>query len=314
MHIEARGAGKKKKYYLSHSYRDGGRVRKTRAYLGANLSKAEVRKKAAVAVARLRNRIDSAKVIRDPFKTVLSSGEIKELENLEIKSHIGIIHLGKEEWRKFSKAFTFDTNAIEGSSVNPNEVGQILEKNQWPANLPRNEISETYGVADAIDYTRKTRDHISLELIKHLHWLCFKNSKPFAGKLRGKNIEVVIQDGFGNVVHRGTPSSQVPSLLKELINWYEKNRKKYPPLVLAAVVHNQFENIHPFQDGNGRVGRLLLNNILIKNSLPPLNIELKHRREYYDSLQQYHEHRNLRPTIELMLKEYSALKQLLKKR
>ncbi len=54
---------------------------------------------------------------------------------------------------------------------------------------------------------------------------------------------------------------------------------------LAAVVHNQFEMIHPFQDGNGRVGRILLNNILLKNGLPPLNIELRNRREYYSALQ-----------------------------
>ena len=78
-------------------------------------------------------------------------------------------------------------------------------------------------------------------------------------------------------------------------------------------MHNQFENIHPFQDGNGRVGRLLLINILLKHGLPPLNIELKNRKEYYAALQAYEKERNIRPTIELMLKEYKRLKTSLKK-
>ena len=85
-------------------------------------------------------------------------------------------------------------------------------------------------------------------------------------------------------------------------------------MVLAAVVHNQFENIHPFQDGNGRVGRLLLNNILLKHDLPPLNIELRNRSQYYAALQVYVKDHNIRPTLELMLKEYRALKKMLRRR
>ncbi len=83
---------------------------------------------------------------------------------------------------------------------------------------------------------------------------------------------------------------------------------------MAAVIHNQFENIHPFRDGNGRVGRLLLNNILLKHDLPPLNIELKNRSQYYAALQAYEKNHDIRPTIELMLKEYRALKKMIKPR
>jgi Fic family protein len=79
------------------------------------------------------------------------------------------------------------------------------------------------------------------------------------------------------------------------------------------VVHNQFENIHPFRDGNGRVGRLLLINILLKHKLPPVNIELKNRMEYYAALQNYENNGDIRPTLELILKEYKKLDSVLKR-
>ena len=77
---------------------------------------------------------------------------------------------------------------------------------------------------------------------------------------------------------------------------------------MAAVVHDQFENIHPFADGNGRVGRLLLNNILIKHNLPPVNISLRNRREYYEALQEYQKKGNIRQTLNLIIKECKMLK------
>ena len=240
--------------------------------------------------------------------TTLSQEELEQLKYLEKKSHFKIFHLSEKEWKEFAETFTYNTNAIEGSELTEKEVKQIVEKNEWPAFKSKEDISEAYGVMEAIAHTRKTKTHISLDLLKELHKLAFKNSKSFAGQLRKKGIEVVIRDGFGNVVHQGAPAETVPGLLKELASWYNKYRNKYPPLVLASVVHNQFENIHPFQDGNGRVGRLLLNNILIKHGLPPVNIEFTRRREYYAALQAYENNHDLRPTIELLLSEYKTLK------
>jgi Fic family protein len=314
MHLEVRVQGKKKKYYLAHSLRRGKKVRKLRFYLGIDLSKKELEEKRKYAEEILKERVKRCEIIRDPFYTALSTKELEELKTLEAREDIKVLHLNEQDWIKFTQIFTYHTNAIEGSTVTASEVVGILEKNEWPENRTKYEISETYGVSEAINYIRKTKDHISLELIKKVHELIFKNSKPFAGQFRVKGTEVAVVDVIGNIVHRGAPASEIIRLLKEVIIWYNKNKKKYLPIVLAAVVHNQFENIHPFQDGNGRVGRLLLNNILLKHNLLPVNIELKNRREYYDALQKYQRSRNIRPTIELILKEYRSLKKLIKKR
>jgi len=314
MHLEVRIQGKKKKYYLAHSFRRGKKIRKLRFYLGVNLSKKDLEKKRKYGENVLKERIKQHEIIHDPFYTALSPKELEELKTLETRGDIKVLHLNEQDWIRFTQAFTYDTNAIEGSTVTASEVVGILENDEWPKNRTKYEISETYGVFEAINYIRKTKGHISLNLIKKLHELVFKNSKPFAGQFRTKGIEVAVVDAVGNIVHRGAPATEIMKLLKEVIRWYNKNKKKYPPIVLAVVVHNQFENIHPFQDGNGRVGRLLLNNILLKHNLPPVNIELKNRREYYNVLQEYQKNRNIRPMIELILKEYRLLKKLIKKK
>lgn len=312
MYIEKRKVKDKIKYYLVHSYRYQKKVKKIRVYLGADLSEKELEEKKKEAEGEIKKKIEYLTKIHDPYQTVLSSSELRELKSLEPTGKIKLMHLSEEDWLKFSEVFTYDTNAIEGSTITEKEVEGILERNEWPEK-PKEEISETYGVAEAVKYVRKTKDHLSLKLIKELHRIVFKNSKSFAGKFREKGVEVVVADAFGNVVHKGAPSTKVVSLLRKLANWYNKNKKNYPPLVLAAVVHNQFENIHPFADGNGRVGRLVMINVLLKHWLPPLNIELKNRKEYYSALQAYQRRNNLRPMIELMLKEYKKMKRLFKK-
>jgi len=313
MHIEIQKRGQHKRYYLAHSFRQGGKVRKARIYLGTNLDKNRLETLKKKAEGALLSRLDAAKRIPDPFETVLSKSELAGLKALEAKAHIKVAHLSEADWRTFTKAFAYSTNAIEGSSISQKEAAEILESGKWP-DKPKEDISETYGVAKAIAFIRKTREHVSVPLILKLHKIVFENSKPFAGKLRAKGVEVVVADGLGNIVHRGAPSSEFRKLLWERARWYKKNAKKYPPIVLAAVVHNQFENVHPFQDGNGRVGRLLLNNILLKHGMPPMNIELGNRHEYYAALQAYEKHYDLRPTMELMLKEYRSLGRLLRKK
>ena len=89
-----------------------------------------------------------------------------------------------------------------------------------------------------------------------------------------------------------------------MISWYKENKRKFRPLVLAAILHDQFEYIHPFQDGNGRAGRLLLNFILLRNGYPPINISLDDRAEYYRTLQEYEKKQNVRPTVEFLVEQY----------
>jgi len=307
MYVEKRKQGKRVKYYLTHSFREGGKVHKIRKFLGKSINKEQLKERIAKAKKIILEEIEQYKVMNDPLKVSLSEEEIKFVENLEITQKLRVFHLSEKQWELFSELFTYSTNAIEGSELDQRDVKNILEKDKWPKKS-KQDIAETYGVDEAIDFIRKTKEHISLNLIKKFHKIVFKNSKDFAGEFRKKGQEVVVRNGLGNIVHYGAPQSKIVSLLKELINWYDKNKQRYPALILATVIHNQFENIHPFADGNGRVGRLLLNNILIKNKLPPVNIDFKNRKEYYLALQEYEKKHNIRPMIDLLIKEYKSLK------
>ncbi len=295
---------------LIHSYREGQKVHKFRKYLGQDLTKEKLNERKQIAEKLILEEIHKYNIIKDPLHFELSKEEIEEIKALESKIPLKISHLSKKDWQAFSEIFTYNTNAIEGSRLNQKEVNDLLEKDKWPKKS-KEDIAEAYGVDEAIRFIRGTKEHVSISLIKQIHKIVFKNSKPFAGKLRKRGEEVVVMDSKGNVVHEGASQSRINHLLKELINWYDKNKTKYPALVLGAVVHNQFENIHPFKDGNGRVGRILLNNILIKHGLPPINIDFKNRVEYYSTLKAYELNKNLKPTISLYMKEYKNLKKKL---
>ena len=313
MYVEKRKTKEGKiKYWLSHSFREGGRVHKIRKLLGTNLGPKVLEERKEKAKQLILEEINQYKIIQDPLHKELSKEEIDFVKRLEREANLKVIHLSKKQWIRFSELFTYNTNAIEGSNLTSEEVKDIIEKDKWPAEKSKEDIAEAYGVNEAVDYIRKTKDHLSLKLILELHRIVFKNSKDFAGQFRKKGQEVVVRDGRGNIVHEGAPQTRVISLLKELVKWYEKYKNKYPALILATVIHNQFETIHPFGDGNGRVGRLLLNNVLIKHKLPPVNIDLKNRKRYYEVSQSYQNEHNLRPTIEFILHEYKALKKILK--
>jgi len=305
MYIEKRKIGESVKYYLVYSYRENNEVKKIRHYLGLNLSCEELQKAKEEAGQQIMSGLEELRT--EIFNFSLTKGQLAKLNKYD--GQIKIHHLQDVNWKAFTEQFTYNTNAIEGSSVQLDEVPEILHRQKatgW-------EELETKGVAKAVELIKEAKEELSLDLIRKLHRICFEGSKHFAGEFR--TVKVVIRDGRGNTIHSGVPVSELDHALKELIGWHDKNKKKFKPLVLAAIIHNQFEHIHPFQDGNGRVGRLLLNFVLIKNKHPPINILMEDRHEYYDSLQEYSKRQNLRPTILFLIKQYKkTLKQVTTKK
>lgn len=294
MYVEKRRSGKSLKYYLVHSYRDEKKIEKIRRYLGSNLSKKELEEKKRRAEKIILDLIEEMSTKVFFFTLTKKQIELLNKQNEKIK----VVHLSKKEWKIFTEDFVYNTNAIEGSTVTEGEVPKILDKER----AENDEEIETKGVAKAVDYIRKTKEDLSLNLLLKLHNLCFKGSKSFAGEFR--KVNVVVRNSLGQVIHAGVPKEELKDYLNDFIEWYNKSKEKFKPLVLAAILHNQFEHIHPFQDGNGRVGRLLLNFILLKNSYPPINIMLEDRQKYYWTLQEYSKKDDLKSTLEFLINQY----------
>ncbi|MDA3856020.1 MAG: Fic family protein [Candidatus Woesearchaeota archaeon] len=299
MFVEKRKSGENTKYYLSHKFRDGKKVKSIRKYLGLNLSPEELEKLSKEAEKYILSQIEELKT--EIFNFALTKNQIEQLNKYDSK--IKISHLTKDQWKTFQEDFVFNTNAIEGSTVLENEVRNILEKKH---EAKTSDEKETIGLSLAVDCIRETKEDLSLGLILKLHKLCFEETKSFAGKFRD-DVEVVIKNSLGDIVHRGAPKELVLSEMEELITWYEEHKTFFKPLVLAAIVHNQFEHIHPFQDGNGRIGRLLLNFILIRNNYPPINIFLENRGEYYNTLKLYSDSEEIKPTLRFLISQYGKM-------
>lgn len=262
----------KKYYYRVQSVRKGNEVHKKRIYLGANIAKKHLSEKEGEA--------DKELML---LSTLLTKEEIKELE--KIKKEYAVLPKENLEnrYEAFVSLFTYDSTNIEGNSLTLQETSQLLFEKITPRKSLR-EINEVVNHREAFDHILNWDKDISKEMILKLHELVVKNTlkdelKEEIGKYR--TLQVYI---------RGTnwlPSKpeEVPEEMQVLLSWYSKNKGKLHPLILAAYFHSAFETIHPFVDGNGRVGRLLINFILHKYAFPMVNIPNKKKYLYYKALE-----------------------------
>lgn len=179
------------------------------------------------------------------------------------------------ELHEIALAFTYNTNAIEGSTITLEEARLILEDKIAP-NKPLRDIRETESHAAVFFDMLNDEEEISEQLLLKWHKEIFKETKPdIAGKFR--NYQVRVGPYLAPDWHN------IENLIAQLITF--TNQSNLNPVELAAKGHYIFEKIHPFGDGNGRIGRLLMNYILWKNGYPILIIEYKKRKSYYKSLE-----------------------------
>jgi len=279
---------KKRKYaYRVKSIRSGKMVKKKRVYLGVDLSKSELAKKEQEADKELHL-----------LSTLLSEGEERELEKVK-KEYLSEPKANLENrYESFISLFTYDSTAIEGNTLTLQETSQLLFENIAPRKSLR-EINEVKNHKEAFDYLLREKEDISKKIILKLHELVTKDTLkneliPQIGKYR--NIQVYIRGA------KWLPPKpkNVPKEMQILLSWYSKNKSKLHPLILTAYFHSAFETIHPFVDGNGRVGRLLMNFILRKHNYPMINIPNKKRYIYYKALESAQIKGDLRPLVKFL--------------
>ncbi len=181
----------------------------------------------------------------------------------------------------FTILFVLNSNRAEGSQVTRDEIEKIIKRKIKPKTLIDKEI---IGSLEAFNFATSKKMHWTTAAIKRIHELLMKDlQSEIAGKYKKRN-NVVGDPSRGNIVTT-TAWQEVPFAMKKLIAWFEESKKKtiYPP-ILALEFHWRFEAIHPFQDGNGRIGRILLNAYLIEKGFMPVIYFSQNHKAYCNAL------------------------------
>lgn len=177
----------------------------------------------------------------------------------------------------------YNSNAIENSTLTLEDTEDILIRNQIRTDHEIREIYEAKNLASAIEYLIDNPEkEISVELILKLHKTLLTNIRDeIAGRFRSGKEWVRVG------THIGANPEFVNGFMHELVEKYNSDTDEYF-LDKIAYFHAEFENIHPFGDGNGRIGRLLTNEQLDMLGLPPIIIPNKSKfDEYYPALDEY---------------------------
>lgn len=177
----------------------------------------------------------------------------------------------------------YNSNAIENSTLTLEDTEDILIRDQIRTDHEIREIYEAKNLAKAMEYLLDNPEpRISVELILKLHRILLTNIRDeIAGRFR------VDKEWVRVGTHVGANPEFVNGLMYELVEKYNSNEETHF-LEKIAYFHAEFENIHPFGDGNGRIGRLLTNEQLDLLGLPPIIIPNKSKfEEYYPALDEY---------------------------
>lgn len=188
-------------------------------------------------------------------------------------------------------AYTYNTNAIEGNTLTLKETQLVIREGITIRGKSLSEHLEAKNHPAAIAYVENmVNSPLEEENVLELHRILFSGFCEGAGSYRNCQVYIEGRDIMP------PPAFEVQQLIRDLLGWLKNNPEELRPIELAAVFHHRFVEIHPFDDGNGRVGRLLLNLLLIKNGYPLTVIKTVDRRRYYDSLQKA-DNGNPRPIV-----------------
>ncbi len=231
---------------------------------------------------------------------VLTKQKIEKLELFKAEYRQIIRSLTKAQFKdildRFTANFTYESNAIEGNSLTLKDVTLFFSHNILPKGKDLREVYDTKNTRDANELLFAGKIKITIADIIKLHSVLVKDTGIQVGFKKIPNFLLM-----RNV--KTTPPEDVEKEMNALVLWYEKNKGKEHPLKMASEFHGRFEKIHPFEDGNGRVGRILINAILLENGYSPLIIRKTVRGPYFNALDAFdngHKPKLLRFLLEKM--------------
>ena len=196
---------------------------------------------------------------------------------------------------------TNDSTAIEGNSLTLRETALVLQEGITIAEKPLRDHLEAIGYRDAFLYVVELADReaeLTAWEIKNIHSLVLMNDAQNKGTYRKIPVRI------SGAIHTPPDALLIPELIDELLNDYRDMKADRHIIEAIAEFHLRFEGIHPFIDGNGRTGRLLLNLELVKAGLLPINIKFADKAKYYDCFDAYYGDTNSAEAMTELIAKY----------
>jgi len=203
--------------------------------------------------------------------------DFREVFNNHLKTFPKTI-IDKEE-TDFVIRFTYNSNAIEGNRLTLRQTYLIIKEKQIPPGVPAKDYNEALNGRECLDFLKTYKGKLTIEFIEKIDEILTKNTGViYPGRIRFFPVKIEGTD------YVPPDEKEVLSLLKKMIKFYYENKNKLHPFVLACLMHAQFVEIHPFEEGNGRTGRALMNWVLMKAGYPKLFIPFSNREKYYEAI------------------------------
>ena len=198
--------------------------------------------------------------------------------------------LGEE----FLIEFTYNSNAIEGNTLTLQETALVLQ-GLTIDQKPLKDHLEAVGHRDAFQYVQQLvseKVKLSERIIREIHALVLIDRPEDKGIYRRIPVRIL------GAHHEPPQPYLVPVQMERLLADYSKSKRH--PIEREALFHLQFEGIHPFIDGNGRTGRLLINLDLMQQAFPPINVKFADRKRYYACFDSFYRDQDPVPMIRLI--------------
>ena len=197
---------------------------------------------------------------------------------------------------EFMIEFTYNSNAIEGNTLTLQETAMVLEGITIDQK-PLKDHLEAVGHKDAFLYVQdivSNKIPLTEFVIKNIHSLVLINKPEDKGVYRRIPVRIM-----GTLTEPVQPYMIEPKIT-ELLAENEKRKATMNIIERVARFHLEFESIHPFIDGNGRTGRLLMNFELMQNGYPPINVKFTDRKRYYEAFDSFSRNQDANPMINLI--------------
>ncbi len=213
-----------------------------------------------------------------PSSQLIAKKMVLQKKSLRHKSVMRDILNNPDICDQFILKLTYHSNSIEGSTLTEPDTAAILFDNVALPNRSLTEQLEAKNHQAALNYLFHyvaEKEKINESLVLKLHSILMNGIRPDAGVYRNHAVRIT------GVNLPTANHMSVPKLVSEIMRQIKKTDDM---VALSARVHGQFEKVHPFSDGNGRVGRLLMNAMLLMDNLAPAIIRQEQKRLYYTYL------------------------------